>query len=251
MISPFLQRVAIMGSRGSMGGFFMDRFLSLGIDVYGFDLPMDINLLSRVIPTVDLVLIAVPIPAMDRCLGAISSLLQPTTILADLCSVKTLPVDKMLHAFPGPVIGTHPLFGPQPGNGDLRVAICPMRHPEAAERLEEVFSMCGLTTFRTDLAEHDKAMAFIQGLNYVGTLAYFCAQDHDDRLQQFVTPSFVRRMDAARKMVVEDGSLFEAICDNNPFMASAIRRYLKVLGLAAAGEYDLLQDKALQWLQQD
>jgi prephenate dehydrogenase len=55
-------------------------------------------------------------------------------------------------------------------------------------------------------------------------------------------------MDAARKMVVEDGPLFEAICDNNPFMASSIRKYLKVLGLAAAGDYELLRDKALAWL---
>jgi prephenate dehydrogenase len=232
-----------------MGSFFMERFLSLGIQVYGFDLPMSINLLSKVIPTVDLVLLAVPIPAMNRCLGAISRLLQPTTILADLCSVKTLPVDKMLHAFAGPVVGTHPLFGPEPLNEDLRVAICPARHPEEAERLEEVFSLCDLKTFRTDPSEHDQAMAFIQGLNYVGTLAYFCAHEHDERLQQFVTPSFGRRMDAARKMVVEDGPLFEAICDNNPFMASAIRKYLRVLGLAAAGDYELLRDKALQWLQ--
>jgi prephenate dehydrogenase len=231
-----------------MGGFFMDRFVSIGIDVYGFDLPMDINLLSRVIPTVDLVLLAVPIPAMDHCLGAISRLLRPDTILADLCSVKTLPVDKMLHAFSGPVVGTHPLFGPTPTDKDLRVAICPARHSEAADRLEEVFSLCSLTTFRTDPSEHDKAMAFVQGLNYVGTLAYFCAIDHDDRVERFITPSFSRRMDAARKMVVEDGPLFEAICDNNPFMASSIRKYLKVLGLAAAGDYELLRDKALAWL---
>jgi len=230
-----------------MGGFFMERFLSIGLDVYGFDLPMDINLLTRVIPKVDLVLLAVPIPAMDACLAAISRLLQPTTILADLCSVKSLPMDKMLQAFAGPVVGTHPLFGPQPKAEDLRVAICPARDMEAAERLEEVLAMCSLTTFRTDPAEHDKAMAFVQGLNYVGTLAYFCAHEHDETLKQFITPSFARRMDAARKMVVEDGRLFGTLCDNNPFMASAIRKYLKVLGLAAAGDYELLRDKALPW----
>ncbi|WP_462324492.1 prephenate dehydrogenase/arogenate dehydrogenase family protein [Desulfoplanes sp.] len=247
MISPFLQKVAIFGSRGNMGGFFMDRFLSIGLDVYGFDLPMDINLLSRVVPNVDLVLLAVPIPAMDRCLGAISRLLRPTTILADLCSVKTLPIEKMLQAFPGSVVGTHPLFGPQPSEKDLRVAICPARDPEGAERLEEVLAMCSLATFRTDPAEHDKAMAFVQGLNYVGTLAYFCAHEHDDTLEQFLTPSFARRMDAAQKMVVEDGPLFGTLCENNPYMATSIRKYLKVLGLAAAGDYELLRDRALQW----
>ncbi|GAU08453.1 prephenate dehydrogenase/arogenate dehydrogenase family protein [Desulfoplanes formicivorans] len=249
MISPFLQKVAIFGSRGNMGGFFMDRFLNIGLDVYGFDLPMDINLLCRVIPTVDLVLLAVPIPAMDACLAAISRLLKPTTILADLCSVKTLPVKKMLQAFSGPVVGTHPLFGPQPRDEELRMAICPARDPLAAERLEEVCAMCSLTTFRTDPTRHDKAMAFIQGLNYVGTLAYFCAQDQEDGLRQFITPSFARRMEAARKMVVQDGPLFAALCDNNPFMAAAIRKHLKMLGLAAAGDYELLRDKALHWWQ--
>lgn len=230
-----------------MGAFFMDRFLNIGLDVYGFDLPMDINLLTKVIPTVDLVLLAVPIPAMDACLAAFSRLLQPTTILADLCSVKTLPVNKMLQAFAGPVVGTHPLFGPQPRHEDLRVAICPARDEAAAQRLEEVLAMCSLTTFRTDPTQHDKAMAFIQGLNYVGTLSYFCAHDHDQSLKQFITPSFARRLEAARKMVVQDGALFATLCETNPFMASAIRKHLKMLGLAAAGDYELLRDKALHW----
>ncbi len=247
MISPFLQKTAIFGSQGKMGGFFMDRFLGIGLDVYGFDLPVDLNLLSRVIPTVDLVLLAVPIPAIDRCLGAISHLLQPTTILADLCSVKTLPVDKMLRACTGPVVGTHPLFGPDPGDDERRVVICPARDVEAAERLEEVFALCSLTTFRSDPHEHDRAMAFVQGLNYAATLAYFCAHDHDETLERFITPSLRKRLDAAHKMVVEDGPLFATLCDNNPFMASSIRSYLKVLGLAAAGDYELLRDKALPW----
>ena len=247
MISPFLQKVAVFGSRGKMGAFFMDRFLSIGLDVYGFDLPMDINLLREAIPKVDLVLLAVPIPAMDSCLGAIANLLSPKTILADLCSVKMLPVEKMLRSFSGPVVGTHPLFGPVPGDAELRVAICPARNPEAAESLEDVLGMCGMTCFRTDPEQHDQAMAYIQGLNYVSTLSYFCAHDLDDSLKQFVTPSFERRMTAAKKMLVEDGKLFGTLCETNPLMSSTIRRYLKVLGLAAAGDFDLLRDKALSW----
>ena len=247
MISPFLQKVAVFGSRGKMGAFFMDRFLSIGFDVYGFDLPMDINLLREAIPKVDLVLLAVPIPAMDSCLGAIANLLSPKTILADLCSVKMLPVEKMLRSFSGPVVGTHPLFGPVPGDAELRVAICPARNPEAAESLEDVLGMCGMTCFRTDPEQHDQAMAYIQGLNYVSTLSYFCAHDLDDSLKQFVTPSFERRMTAAKKMLVEDGKLFGTLCETNPLMSSTIRRYLKVLGLAAAGDFDLLRDKALSW----
>ena len=247
MIPPSIQKVAVLGSRGKMGHLFMERFLSLGLNVYGFDLPMDINLLCRVIPTVDLVLLAVPIPAVDSCLAAIANLLQPSTILADVSSVKILPVEKMLHAFSGPVVGTHPLFGPEPKEEDLRVAICPARYPEAADRLEEVLLMCGMACFRTDPEEHDKAMAYIQGLNYVCTLSYFCAENPDETLKQFITPSFERRLTSARKMLVEDGKLFGFLCETNPAMASTIRRYLKVLGVAAAGDFDLLRDKALSW----
>ncbi len=247
MLSPSIQNVAVFGSRGKMGHLFVERFTALGLNVYGFDLPMDINLLRQVVPTLDLVLLAVPIPAIGSCLAAMVNLLQPSTILADVSSVKMIPVEKMLNAFAGPVVGTHPLFGPEPKECDLRVAVCPARYPEAAERLEEVFTLCGMTCFRTDPEEHDRAMAYIQGLNYVCSLSYFCAENPDESLRQFITPSFERRLASARKMLVEDGKLFGLLCESNPAMASTVRRYLKVLGLAAAGDFDLLRDKALSW----
>ena len=45
-------------------------------------------------------------------------------ILADVGSVKTLPIAGMVARYPGPVVGTHPLFGPAPRPADaLRVAV--------------------------------------------------------------------------------------------------------------------------------
>ena len=45
-------------------------------------------------------------------------------ILCDVCSVKVNPLAQMLEAYDGPVVGTHPLFGPEPKPEDpLRVAV--------------------------------------------------------------------------------------------------------------------------------
>lgn len=42
----------------------------------------------------------------------------------DVGSVKTLPIAAMVEGYAGPVVGTHPLFGPEPAADDgLRVAV--------------------------------------------------------------------------------------------------------------------------------
>ena len=49
-------------------------------------------------------------------------------VLADVTSVKAGPVSAMLAAHPGPVLGLHPMFGPDVGSlSAQRIVSCPAR----------------------------------------------------------------------------------------------------------------------------
>jgi prephenate dehydrogenase len=161
----------------------------------------------------------------------------------------------MLRGFAGAVVGTHPLFGPEPAAGQpLRVAVTPGRpdggapgSADAAASMDEWLFRLGFEPFRTTAAEHDRALALIQGLNFVTQLAYLAtAADHPE-IREFVTPSFTRRLESARKMVSEDGEMFKAIFEANPFSQEAVRGFRSHLNLAAGGDVDLLLDKAGWW----
>ena len=66
-------------------------------------------------------------------------------------------------------------------------------------------------------------------------------------LLPFLTPSFRRRQNAARKMLTEDARLFSGLFEANPHSHEAVRQYRQMLNLAAAGDIDLLCRRAQWW----
>ncbi len=233
-----------------MGRMLGKRFSRAGAQVLGLDQPLPVKDLESLLAPVDLAVLAVPISAFTKVVDIIVPGLAPGTILVDICSVKVLPMMKMEKAYPGPVVGTHPLFGPEPEAGEkLRVALCPGGNADAGHlsMVEAVFRSSGMETFKTTPREHDQAMACIQGLNFVTTVSYFASLPPELDLERFATPSFKRRLDSARKMLNEDGLLFSSLAEDNPYTGQMIRRFKSFLNLSAAGELELLQDKALWW----
>jgi prephenate dehydrogenase len=247
-----ISTISTIGGRGAMGRFFQDRFTSLGIHVLPRDKPLQPRDLHRDLEQAELVLLAVPIQAMEDVLAAVTPALKAGTILADICSVKVKPLNMMLAAHKGPVVGTHPLFGPEPGkDSELRVSLVPGRNDQALKEVRALFEQLGLCPFTSSAEEHDRALAYIQGLNYVTTVSYLAAFSPDDDIARFLTPSFQRRLQAARKMLTQDGQLFTSLFEDNPYSHEAVRHYRSFLNLAAAGEVDLLRGKADWWWQSD
>ena len=245
-----LQNISIIGAQGAMGAFFRERLQNLNLQVYALDRPLTSKDLADVLPVSDLVLLAVPAQAFNEVLQMIRNYLQPETILADICSVKVRPLQLMLAAHSGPVVGTHPLFGPQPeAETVLKTALVQGRDASALESLQNLLQNIGLHTFYSTAREHDRALAYIQGLNFVTTVSYLATLTDEPQLEKFLTPSFQRRLNAAQKMLTQDAELFQGLFEANPYSYEAIRQYRQFLNLAAAGELDLLQDKANWWWQ--
>lgn len=245
-----IQKVALVGGKGQMGKLLEARFAEAGVEVISLSRPFPEDNLPKILGSTQMLLLSVPVSALDEVLDQMTAHLPSNAILADICSVKSVPIKKMESFYSGPVLGTHPLFGPRPAQEDeLKVALCPGHnlmdsHIRAAE---ELFRRAGMNTFTTTAGEHDQAMACIQGLNFVTTISYFASLPQEIDLDKFATPSFRRRLRAAHKMLNEDATLFASLAEDNPYTGQMLRRFKSFLNLSAAGDFELLADKALWW----
>lgn len=249
-MEPQFRHMSIVGAQGQMGSLFSKRFRELGCSVAELDQPLEQEAIERALSKSDLVLLCVPVTAMADVLDKIMPHMDEQAVLADVGSVKELPLRAMLKTHAGPVVGTHPLFGPVIPEGFApRVAVVPGRekHARQADQVATLFHEAGFDPFMTTAAEHDKAMAFIQGLNFTTTAAYLAAAGRCPGIENYVTPSFNRRLDAARKMFTKDSELFGTIADANPYLQETARQFMTLFSLAAGGELDLLASLAQWW----
>lgn len=248
MAAPCIERVAVVGARGQMGSLFCRLCREKGLEVFELSRPLRGEALDRALAACDLALLCVPVTAMEQTLAAVAPRLGPEAILADICSVKTLPLAQMLKAWQGPVAGAHPLFGPVPPKDRApRVAVVPGRGKAVAAMVLEFWRRLGFEAFETTAEEHDRAMAFVQALNFATTVALFSSMRREPHIERFVTPSFQRRLESARKMLTEDREMFATISEANPYLQETVRRFRDYLGIAAGGDLDLLAERAEWW----
>lgn len=229
------------------------RATEAGLQVTGIDRPLTREKLEKACKNVDMALLCVPARNLEEVLTAVVPCLPQGAILADITSVKEIPMRQMEQCWKGPVVGTHPLFGPQIAqNQDLPVAIVPGKQACAADtgKVSGFFQAIGCRTFETSAASHDSAMAKIQNMNFITNLAYFATLAGEKELLPYLTPSFERRKQAAQKMLTEDADMFAGLFEANPHSHEAVRQYRRILNLAASGDIDLLCQRAKWWWQE-
>jgi prephenate dehydrogenase len=249
-----IRTTAILGASGQMGRLYARRCREAGLEVRELGRPYDEASLRDGIRGAEQVLLSVPAWALEDLLQKLVPLMAPGQILSDNTSVKVLPMRLMREHWQGPVVGTHPLFGPEPPPELQRVAVTPGPSQEdaAAGRAVDVWQRrLGFTPFLTTAEEHDEAMAHIQGLNFVTSVAYLATLSQREDMLPFLTPSFHRRLEAARKMLTEDAQLFATLFETNPYGQDAVRRYRNFLHVAAGGDVDLLVQQAQWWWRGD
>lgn len=244
------RRTVIVGARGRMGAMFRRRARSVGVPVEGLDIPFDEDALAAACDGADLLLLCVPVAVLGETLQTFVPHLSPAAVVADITSVKEQPMTLMQRYWQGPVVGTHPLFGPGAHNDEPQpVAVVPGTAAGDAHvrRVVAFFESIGCHPFMTTAADHDKAVARIQNLNFITSLVYFALLADDESLLPFLTPSFRRRHAAAQKMLTEDAPMFAGLFDANPYSQEAVRQYSKLLNIASAGDIDLLCNRAVHW----
>jgi chorismate mutase / prephenate dehydrogenase len=121
----------------------------------------------------DAVIVTVPIRATKRVIEKLAPFLAPDTLLADFTSHKAAPLACMMKAHSGPVVGLHPMHGPDVQNLSKQLLImCPGRRPEKAQWLLEQMKLWGMRLAEMAPERHDEGMHLIQGLRHFQALLH-------------------------------------------------------------------------------
>lgn len=151
-------------------------------------------------------------------------------LVIDVASVKVRPIQLMRDLLPPEteIIGTHPLFGPQSGKdgiAGLPIAFCPVR--ASAERIECVRKFLAetlaLQVFEISPEEHDRQMAYVQGLTHLISRA---VGEMELPRTELATAAYRRFLDMRSNLANDSWDLFVTIERENPF-APEVRKMLR------------------------
>ena len=163
--------ITIVGGRGQMG----ERFTGWWSD-YGYDIRIlewnDWHQASELLNGINAAVIAVPIRSTGNVIYQVGKLLQEDTILVDLTSIQSMPLEAMISTHSGPVVSLHPMFGPtieEPEGHSISVSYG--RWPDSCKWLLDSLKDIGFTCTVIDSKVHDEAMNFVQGLEHFMTIS--------------------------------------------------------------------------------
>ena len=156
----------------AMGRWFSRFFADQGLEVLVADVRSH-RTSQEVAAEADVVIISVPIPKVTEVAREVAPFLKPSAALVDLTSVKQRPMATMMSAFPGEVVGTHPLFGPGEASIEGRtMVLCQGRGERWFQWLRDLLTQAGARVKITTAAEHDRLMAVVQGLAHFILIAF-------------------------------------------------------------------------------
>ncbi len=107
----------------------------------------------------------VPMSEFENLLKQMGPLLSENSLVIDVCSVKTEPVNWMKKHLPENIslLGTHPMFGPDSAKNTLygcKIVLCPVRiKREVFEEIRSYLETNGLRVIEASPEEHDKQIA--------------------------------------------------------------------------------------------
>jgi prephenate dehydrogenase len=119
----------------------------------------------------DVIMLAVPIGAMEDVLQQLAPLVGKDQVVMDFCSVKAHPAKLLKKYLPAAqTIASHPLFGPdsaKSGLEGLQVAFCPLHAKKSTVTFwKEFWQKKGVEVRETTPEAHDRDAAYSQAFTY-------------------------------------------------------------------------------------
>lgn len=210
-------KVVIVGGAGALGRRFVDMFERSGYQTTVFEKD-DWHTADAVFKEASLVIIAVPIQLTTEVINRLPILPQDC-ILADLTSLKGEPLNHMLTAHEGPVVGLHPMFGPDVPNFVKQViVVCHGRNPLDYQWLIDQLALWGAMLEVDYAQQHDKSMELIQAMRHFTTYVYgrFLAKQNPELEQLLRLSSPIYRLELAMtgRLFAQNSHLYADIIYN-------------------------------------
>lgn len=244
-VNPQLRNVVVIGGGGQLGKLFVNmlRLSGYQVDVLEKD---DWAQSDTLLSQAGLVVVAVPIEVTESTIAKLTNL-PKDCILADITSTKTGPLQAMLEVHSGPVVGLHPMFGPDISSFAKQViAYCDGRDAQQYQWLITQMQIWGARLYRTSASAHDEAMTLIQALRHFTSYSYgvHLASVKADVKQLLELSSPIYRLELAMvgRLFAQDPELYADIIMSNSDNLKMIQSYHQSLGegvkLLEAGDRD-------------
>lgn len=159
--------------------------------------------------------------------------INPNALVIDVASVKVRPLEMLEALLPATcqIIGTHPMFGPASierngGIAGLKCAVCPVRIDSARFETFTDFlaTTLGLQVIHTTAQQHDREMAYVQGLShYIGRVM----DAMDIPASQLATLAYDDLLDMKRIQGGDSWDLFHSIMHENPYAKEVHQEFLR------------------------
>lgn len=241
-VNPDIEKIVVVGGAGALGRIFVDMFERSGYSVSVLE-AQDWPSADQILHGAGLVLVAVPIKLTEQVINQLDNLPEDC-ILADVTSTKYRPLQAMLAAHKGPVVGLHPMFGPDVQSLVKQVVVvCDGRNSDAYQWLIEQLTCWGAILHSSDARQHDDAMAFIQVMRHFSSFVYggHLAGENPDLKQLVAFSSPIYRLELAMvgRLFAQDPELYADIIFNNVESIGLLKRFRDrfddALGLLESG----------------
>lgn len=227
-VNPTSQTVVVVGGKGQLGAVFVDLFerSNYQVDIIEeADWPNSSNILANA----SVVIVAVPISLTAAVIQRLNNL-PHDCILADVTSIKESPLVAMKEVHAGPVVGLHPMFGPDvTGLIKQTIISCEGRYPERYQWLLEQFQVWGAKIYPVTAHEHDQAMSMVQVMRHFSTIAYgyhLMNEEVDiEKLVAMSSPIYRLELVMVGRLFAQNPSLYADIIFANKDNITMMRRY--------------------------
>lgn len=222
--------VLIVGGTRGMGRYFFNLFCRSGYNARAMG-SRDWGDIKALCSGIDLALISVPIESTDAVIRRIAPSLPSRCILSDLTSIKERPMKEMMESHKGPVIGLHPLFGPNTSSLDKQIIVTtPGREPDACLWLSEQLAAWGAVIVQSDSKEHDDIMAVVQALRHFATFVFgrfiFMRKVDLFRTLEFSSPIYRLELGMVGRLFAQDPALYSEIIFASPERRALLKEYV-------------------------
>lgn len=229
-----ITRTVILGGGGGFGSAFAARIRALGGDVVSVDRAGDVDVacdverdaspLRAAATGADVVLLCVPEPAALAALIALDDAVSPTTLLVDICSVKSrICAAAVEHARAAQYVSLHPMFSPAVDFAGSNAAVVTIRDGERVAEFRRWLLDWGLNVVDTDAESHDKTTALVQAAAHAVLCGFghaIAASDAPPALvRSLSTPVFGTLAALTARVINQDPTLYHNIQTSNPYAA--------------------------------
>ncbi|MXP51246.1 bifunctional chorismate mutase/prephenate dehydrogenase [Pantoea sp. SoEX] len=232
-IYPNMKPIVIIGGDGKMGSLFSKMLISSGYNVKILD-KNDWDKSNNLFSDVGMVIISVPINESEQVIAKLTDL-PKDCILVDIISIKNVPLKAMLAVHNGPVLGLHPMFGPDISSLVKQLVLyCDGRKPQAYQWFLEQMKSWGLCIYRISARKHDYSMSFIQALRQFTTFIYGLHLNEEkvniEKLLAISPPISKLEFTLINRLFTQNPQLYADIIMSSKDNIELIKRYHKRFG---------------------